>query len=146
MPGTLRPVVITSRGKVGLPEYAALMRESAIGIGLMLSPHPSYPPLEMAAFGMRVLTNRFEGKALGEQHPNIHDLLEPTPQAIAAGLTELVSRFELSAGQRWSDPPGQFARVRAPFDFIEPLRAAWLAEGLGSSLGSSAGDGPGVGG
>ena len=141
-PGALRPVVIASRGKVGLPEYAALMRESAIGIGLMLSPHPSYPPLEMAAFGMRVLTNRFEGKALGEQHPNIHDLPEPTPQAIAAGLSALVSRFEFSAGQRWSDPAGPFARARAPFDFIEPLRAAWLAEGSGSS----AGEGPGFGG
>ena len=41
---------------------------SAIGISLMVSPHPSYPPLEMAHLGMLVLTNGFGAKDLSTWH------------------------------------------------------------------------------
>jgi hypothetical protein len=37
----------------------------------MLSPHPSYPPLEMAEAGMRVVANAFENKDLSRLHENI---------------------------------------------------------------------------
>jgi hypothetical protein len=56
----------------------------------MISPHPSYPPLEMAAFGMQVLTNRYKSKDLSEIAPNIHSLIEVSPSALASRLAELV--------------------------------------------------------
>lgn len=125
-PGAAAPLVLHSEGKVGLTRYAQLMRESAIGIGLMLSPHPSYPPLEMAAFGMRVLTNRFEAKHLSADHPNIEDLPEVSPSAIAQALTRWVARFDPDRPEAWSAPPGGFARSRPGFPFADELRAAWL--------------------
>ena len=51
-------VVLNSLGKLSMEAYAQLLRTSAIGISLMISPHPSYPPLDMSYLGMLVLTNR----------------------------------------------------------------------------------------
>ena len=56
------------------PQYAELMRSSDVLLSLMLSPHPSYPPLEMAACGNVVVTNSFGCKSknrLAEYSPNI---------------------------------------------------------------------------
>jgi hypothetical protein len=58
-------------GRLSLEEYAQLMSRSAVGLSLMVSPHPSYPPLEMAAAGMLVLTNTYEAKDLSRLHDNI---------------------------------------------------------------------------
>jgi len=55
---------IESRGKMSMTEWARMARESDIGISLMCSPHPSYPPLEMVASGMLVVTNRIYNKDL----------------------------------------------------------------------------------
>jgi hypothetical protein len=43
-------------------EYAALIGEIDIGFSLMYTPHPSYPPLDIAASGGVVVTNRFANK------------------------------------------------------------------------------------
>ena len=66
-----RGVRMVSSGKLELDAYADLLRTSAIGISLMASPHPSYPPLEMASLGMLVLTNRFGAKDLSTWHDAI---------------------------------------------------------------------------
>lgn len=63
--------VIRSLGKLSLDEYARLMLTSSVGISLMASPHPSYPPLEMAHFGLRTVTNGYFLKNLEDWHPNI---------------------------------------------------------------------------
>ena len=47
-----------------LDDYAALMHRASVGVSLMCSPHPSYPPLEMAAFGITTITNSFVTKDL----------------------------------------------------------------------------------
>lgn len=55
---------LVSLGKLTLEEYARHMMTGTIGLSLMVSPHPSYPPLEMAAFGMTVITNGYGDKDL----------------------------------------------------------------------------------
>ena len=68
------------------------MRESDILLSLMLSPHPSYPPLEMAASGGLVVTTSYEGKSarqLASLSANIV-ATEPTLEAITAGLATFV--------------------------------------------------------
>lgn len=62
---------LTSLGKLSLNEYANELSRASIGISLMISPHPSYPPLEMAAFGIRTITNRYKGKDLSLLTSNI---------------------------------------------------------------------------
>ena len=55
-------VVMRLLPKVSLNEYKELLPEFDIGLSLMLSPHPSIVPLEMAAAGMLVVTNTFANK------------------------------------------------------------------------------------
>lgn len=43
-------------------EYAKLIASADIGFCLMYTPHPSYPPLDLAASGSVVVTNRFGNK------------------------------------------------------------------------------------
>jgi SAM-dependent methyltransferase len=45
-----------------LPEYGALLRSVDVGLSLMTSPHPSYPPLDLAACGAVAVTSRFGPK------------------------------------------------------------------------------------
>src|SRR6478735_3176941 len=51
----LGPFVLRGLGKLSLADYRSRLQRSALGVSLMLSPHPSYPPLEMAAFGMSTI-------------------------------------------------------------------------------------------
>ena len=62
--------VIRTLGKLSLDDYARLMLTSSVGISLMASPHPSYPPLEMAHFGLRTVTNGYFLKNLENWHIN----------------------------------------------------------------------------
>lgn len=71
---------IRSLGKLPLDDYARLMLTSSVGVSLMASPHPSYPPLEMAHFGLRTVTNGYFGKDLAPWHANI-----VSTDAISAG-------------------------------------------------------------
>lgn len=77
---------ISSKGKVTLEEYANTMLQAYVGISLMVSPHPSYPPLEMSTFGVKTLTNNFENKNLSHFNKNIETLDRCTPEAICEWL------------------------------------------------------------
>jgi hypothetical protein len=73
--------------------YAELMRSSDILLSLMLSPHPSYPPLEMASCGNIVVTNSFACKSkerLRQYSPNII-ATEPYIPAVWEGLQMAVN-------------------------------------------------------
>ncbi len=43
-------------------QYAALAGQTDLGLCLMYTPHPSYPPFDLAASGAVVVTNRFANK------------------------------------------------------------------------------------
>jgi hypothetical protein len=68
--------------------YAQQMRESDVLLSLMLSPHPSNPPLEMAACGKPVVTTVYANKtaeALARMSSNIIGV-RPTIEDICDGL------------------------------------------------------------
>jgi len=88
------PFTLRALGKLDLPAYAQLLATSAVGVSLMISPHPSYPPLEMAAFGMSVVTNRFANKDLASFSPNIYHVDQFSPEVIAAGIAREVAAWE----------------------------------------------------
>lgn len=89
---------LRSLGKLDLEAYGALLRESAVGLSLMISPHPSYPPLDMAHLGMLVATNRFGAKDLSTWHQNIRSLQSLSAEGIAAALRDLTDAFEADHG------------------------------------------------
>jgi hypothetical protein len=79
-------------GKLSLEEYADMLNKAAIGISLMVSPHPSYPPLEMATAGCVTITNAYEGKDLSRRAENIISLDSLTPECLADCIDTAVSR------------------------------------------------------
>ena len=102
------------------------MRQSDILLSLMLSPHPSYAPLEMAACGGVVVTNSFGCKTqdhLAGYSPNI---LAPPPyaQAISEALeraSEMVTNADATA-----TPFGLPSTWQESFAPILPgIKSAW---------------------
>jgi hypothetical protein len=83
--------MVKSAGKLPIEKYIAYLSFAHIGISLMASPHPSYPPLEMATFGLYTITNRFANKDLSQTHPLIHSIDQPWPASIAAELRNAVT-------------------------------------------------------
>ena len=86
-------IMIKSLGKLSLDEYANLMNESYVGISLMISPHPSYPPLEMSTFGVKTITNCFENKDLSYFNKNIISVKNCNPACIAKEITKVCDNY-----------------------------------------------------
>jgi hypothetical protein len=86
-------IVIRSCGKLTLEGYADMLKRAYAGISLMVSPHPSYPPLEMAAFGVRVITNKFANKDLSIFSENIFSIDCCDSDTIAEELKKTTDAF-----------------------------------------------------
>ena len=87
---------IISKGKVSLENYAELMLETKIGISLMVSPHPSYPPLEMSTFGIKTITNTYANKNISSFNQNIISLDNCSQSNICGFLQTLCEDINLS--------------------------------------------------
>jgi hypothetical protein len=85
-------------GKLTLSGYARELHRAGMGLSLMASPHPSYPPLEMAHFGALTVTNGFDCKDLSDWHENIRSVTPADPETLAAALSECCERFEKNPG------------------------------------------------
>lgn len=109
-------------------KYAELMRNSDILLSLMLSPHPSYPPLEMAASGGVAVTTSFGSKTperLAEISPNIIGV----PASIDELLIGLTRARDLSADK--SERRSAATRVALPSswsDCLAPVVTGLLRE------------------
>ncbi|MEO6076751.1 MAG: glycosyltransferase [Dokdonella sp.] len=80
--------------RTSLDEYIQLLPTFDVGLSLMMSPHPSLVPLEMAAAGLRTVTNTFANKTavrLAAVSPNLI-AVPPTVDGIADGLAEAIRR------------------------------------------------------
>lgn len=85
---------LRSLGKLEIEDYARMLADASVGFSLMISPHPSYPPLEMAAFGVEVLTNAFDGKDLSGFSRFIHSARDLSIEGLSASLTQLTRDFD----------------------------------------------------
>jgi hypothetical protein len=114
------------------PDYAAYLGTSDVLLSLMLSPHPSYPPLEMAATGGFVVTNSFGVKtpeALAAISPGIR-AAAPEVGALAEALGQAVAA--LGAG------PAVAAPFNLPGSWPEALTdvVPWLERAIADIRGS----------
>ena len=98
-------VVMHSMGKLSLDEYAQFLTDTYAGVSLMVSLHPSYPPLEMAAFGVKTITNKYENKNWKNFSTNIYALDKCTPDDIAEKLQQICNQFD---GLGKPDAPSQY--------------------------------------
>jgi SAM-dependent methyltransferase len=93
------PYGITPERSENLPwaDYVALVRKVDVGLALMSSPHPSYPPLDLAACGAVAVTNRFGSKRdLGRYSANIISA-DPSVAALKHAIADAV---ELAGNER----------------------------------------------
>ena len=89
--------------------YAEFLRGSDLGLSLMLSPHPSYPPLELAACGAEVVTNSYGVKTAARLR-ELAPRLRVVPPEIDAITTELLAAVE----QRTQATGGESSTPQAP--------------------------------
>jgi hypothetical protein len=77
-------------------EYIRLIGRMDVGLSLMDTPHPSYPPLDLAAAGAVVVTNRHGAKtSLAHYSENIL-CVEPTMAELKRGVADAI---ELAADE-----------------------------------------------
>jgi hypothetical protein len=82
--------------KTDLQTYTERLPSHDIGLSLMLTPHPSLVPLEMASAGMWTVTNTFENKTAEALKTISTNLIavEPTLEGVLAGLNRAISRVD----------------------------------------------------
>jgi glycosyltransferase involved in cell wall biosynthesis len=99
--------VITPLPWLSLDQYAERVRSADLLLSLMLSPHPSYPPLEMAASGKLVVTNSCSVKTKERLQNISRNILvaEPTVESIVTTLKYAAAR--INAGFPCFDPTGK---------------------------------------
>jgi O-antigen biosynthesis protein len=115
-------VVLRSMGKLSLDDYAKILKESAIGISLMISPHPSYPPLEMAHFGVLTITNSFANKDLSQWHQNIISIDILTPQNLCNTLVRAMEKYNNNCNIGWEGKSFiEYVNDDMNFGFIDDL-------------------------
>ena len=102
-------------GKLSLEGYGDLLNRAGVGVSMMISPHPSYPPLEMASAGVLTITNGFEGKDLSVRSENIISITDVTPDAIAAALAKATETFVPGALSTLSE----VKQVPSPYPWID---------------------------
>jgi hypothetical protein len=124
---------LRSLGKLSLDEYGDLLKRTALGLSLMASPHPSYPPLEMAHFGIRTIANGYANKDLSSSHDNIVSVSDISPDTIAEALAAACREFEEAPERGWSARTHRPSFLSpAPFPFLEELAQAlqllWAGE------------------
>lgn len=113
---------LVSVGKLSIDDYARLLAESYAGISLMISPHPSYPPLEMASFGVQVITNNYSGKDLSKFSNYIHTVEIPTPMGIAAMLDDICQGYDCGCEVKIADVPDDYISGAKTFPFVDNIK------------------------
>lgn len=110
---------LESVGKLTLVQYAEMMMETYAGISLMSSPHPSYPPLEMSEFGVKVITNTYANKNLSTFNDNIISVQNVSPDNIAEQLKEICLQFNSEYVINILNP--EYVTNEHVFSFIENI-------------------------
>ncbi|NFG41553.1 glycosyltransferase family 4 protein [Clostridium botulinum] len=110
---------VESLGKLTIDEYANLMVESYVGISLMISPHPSYPPLEMSTFGMKVITNSYANKDISSFNKNIISLDKLNPIEISDALLKINDKYKSKLLNDRSDT--LYVQEKQIFEFINEI-------------------------
>jgi hypothetical protein len=115
--------LVRTPGVLSWDAYLELLATSHLGVSLMASPHPSYPPLEMAASGMVVVTNRWGTKDLGTLSDRLVSC-DPDASDVARALADAEERHS-----RGGDVPLDLGPLGRPLDEVATrLRARLLQD------------------
>jgi hypothetical protein len=79
---------------MGWEQYLSFLQGMDAGLSLMHTPHPSYPPLDLAAMGIPVLTNAAFGKRSLQKYSHNIICSDLSQKSLLRGIEELVSKAE----------------------------------------------------
>jgi hypothetical protein len=102
-------------------EYAALLGRSDVLLSLMLSPHTSYPPLEMVVAGGHVVTNTF-----GVKSTQALEAISPAMHAARPDLRSLVDALRSAADEAAHGDPPTAPTLPATWDEALEAVVPWL--------------------
>jgi len=85
--GNVAPIVCSN---MSWDEYSDLIKSMDAGLCLMASPHPSYPPLDLAAVGVPVLTNCYLNKTNLSNYSSNIMTREVDVESLASGMGDLL--------------------------------------------------------
>ncbi|MFQ6553783.1 glycosyl transferase family 1 [Aestuariibius insulae] len=117
---------LKSLGKLPFERYPSYLLTVDLALSLMLSPHPSHPPLEMAASGVRVVTNSFDVKDLSALSPAIYSAA-PFAPALAAKLGEALTDLRTGTPVSPEDRRIDLRKLGRPLDEVIPEIAAGIS-------------------
>ena len=114
---------LISLGKLTIEEYAEVLKDSYAGISLMVSPHPSYPPLEMSVFGVNVITNIFANKDLKGFNDHVISVHDLNPCQIAVTLKKICDDYKMIiphkiANDTYCDNPEVFGFIEQMMRYL----------------------------
>jgi len=110
---------LISVGKLSIEDYAQMLKDTYAGVSIMVSPHPSYPPLEMSVYGVQVITNRFANKDMNYFNKNIHSIDNIVPMDIARLLNVICDNYEEEYIFKRTNP--EYCEGNLPFPFITEI-------------------------
>jgi hypothetical protein len=88
LPGDVQPILMQD---MPWEEYAALVRKMDVGLCLMYTPHPSYPPLDLAASGAVVVTNSNGNKQSLSRYSDNLICVDPSLENLISGIENAVA-------------------------------------------------------
>ena len=110
---------LVSVGKLTIEQYGHTMLDSFAGISLMSSPHPSYPPLEMSVFGVKVITNTYANKDLASFNDNMVSLSNISPNNIAVTLKNICDNYKEIMDLKITNP--DYVENENIFNFVKEI-------------------------
>lgn len=122
-------ITLQAGGKLTLDEYVDHLSRCWIGVSFMISPHPSYPPLEMAEFGAWVITNGFEGKDLSKRAANIISVDALTPAEVASRISWCCEQYKPDRTSAIDERAPVFCSAEDEFPFLDALVESWRLDG-----------------
>ncbi len=131
LPGgrVLRPV-----SRLAYRDYATFLADSDVLLSLMLSPHTSYPPLEMATAGGLVITNTFSTKSAADLAA-ISPAIRGTPPDVDH-LAAAIAQAAIDVSHRRPEPGG--TTLPGSWDELMNAVVPWLEATMASARRRSA--------
>jgi len=88
-------------GKLSPQQFGELASTAALGLAIMISPSLNHPPLEMAAAGVLVLTNKNTDQDLSALHDNVSSFADFDSDSIAVQLKQLAEKWAQQPDLGW---------------------------------------------
>jgi lipopolysaccharide biosynthesis protein len=106
----------TCLGKMASADYADILNRSAIGLSLVIGPHPGCPTLEMASAGAVTITNNYESKEMTARADTILAVDLISPDSIADALDAARARVRLDR----PTAPITVRTLASPYSVLDP--------------------------